>query len=126
MTKIKGFQTFINENLKDNLVSLQGTPIDLIKTLKTTGSWNPDKQDMDKVEKKTEVSGIVGEIGVDEDGRVSPGFMLVDRDNKKLGFVMYDAKRGEFIEGESTFDYTYTGKDSKDNIILQLMKDNLV
>jgi len=50
----------------------------------------------------------------------------VDKDNKKLGFIMYDAKRDEFIEGESTFDYTYTGKDSKDSIILQLMKDNLV
>jgi hypothetical protein len=126
MAKIKGFQTFINENLKDNLVSLPGTPIDLIKTLKTTGSWNTDKQAMNKVEKETEVSGIIGEIGVDMDGRVSPGFMLVDKDNKKLGFIMYDVKRDEFIEGESTFDYTYTGKDSKDSIILQLMKDNLV
>jgi hypothetical protein len=81
---------------------------------------------IDKVEEETEVSGIIGEIGVDEDGRVSPGFMLVDKDNKKLGFIMYDAKRDEFIEGESTFNYTYTGKDSKDSIILQLMKDNLV
>jgi hypothetical protein len=126
MSKIKRFPTFINENLRDNLVSLQGTPIDLIKTLKTTGSWNSEKNDMERVEKKTEVSGIIGEIEVDMDGRVSPGFMLVDRDNKKLGFIMYDAKRDEFIEGESTFDYTYTGKDHKDNIILQLMKDNLV
>jgi hypothetical protein len=126
MSKIKGFQTFVNENLKDNLISLQGTPIDLIKTLKTTGAWNPEKQDMEMIKKKSEVSGFIGEIGVDMDGRVSPGFMLVDGDNKKLGFVMYDINKGEFIEGESTFDYTYTGKETKDNIILQLMKDNLV
>jgi hypothetical protein len=38
---------------------------------------------------------------------------------------MWDHNTKEFIDGDSSYKYTYQGKTDKDNRILQLMLDNL-
>lgn len=81
---------------------------------------------MDKITRDEEVSGIIGKIGDYEgSGYEVPGFWVMSNDNKKIGFVMYDKKSNNFVEGNSIYHYTYNGKTENDNRILQLVKDNL-
>ena len=124
--KVKNFKQFVNENLQEKLSFLSGKPINLIKTLHTTGKWNDEKKEMDKITRDEEVSGIIGKIGDYEgSGYEVPGFWVMSNDNKKIGFVMYDKKSNNFVEGNSIYHYTYNGKTENDNRILQLVKDNL-
>ena len=120
------FNQFINENLQEKLSFLSGKPINLIKTLHTIGKWNDEKKEMDKITKDEKLTGVISKIGNFEEGKYeAPGFWLMSNNNKKLGFVMYDKKNDEFVEGNSMYYYTYTGQSEKDNRILQLFKDNL-
>ena len=126
INKVKNFGQFLNESLKGKLSFLEGKPISLIKTLHTVGKWNDEKREMDKVTRDEEVSGIIGKIGDYEGGGYDvPGFWVMDDNGKRKGFVMYDKKTGEFVEGNSRYHYTYQGKTEKDNRILQLFLDNL-
>ena len=124
---IKRWNQFINESVTslnelDELSDLIDTQISLVKTLHTTGKYNQETREMDKVKSSRIVNGAIGEIGV-YDGDFSPGFFLNDEHGKKLGFVMYDKKNDRFEEGESSLLYTYTGQTESDNQILQKIKN---
>jgi len=121
---INNFQKLLTENLEQKLTFLKGKPISLIKTLHTVGKWNDEKREMDKVTKDEDFDGIIGQIGSLE-GYETPGFWVMDNNGNKKGFVMYDKKTGNFVEGDSMHHYTYQGKTEKDNRILQLILDNL-
>ena len=122
--RVKNWKQFLNESLKDKLSFLEGKPISLIKTLHTVGKWNDEKREMDKVTKDEYLEGVIGQIG-DYDGYETPGFEVMDNSGKRKGFVMYDKKTDEFVEGTSMYHYTYQGKTEKDNRILQSFLDNL-
>lgn len=121
--RIKKWSQFVNEGLKGKLQFLIGQPINLIKRLHTT-KWNKESQTNDKITQDENVSGLIGQIG-DYEGYDTPGFYLTDESGRKKGFVMYDEKNQEFIEGDSTFYYTYHPKTDKDERTLQLIIDNL-
>jgi len=122
--RVKNWKQFLNESLKDKLSFLEGKPISLIKTLHTVGKWNDEKREMDKVTRDEVFDGVIGQIG-DYEGYETPGFWVMDDNGKRKGFVMYDKKTGEFVEGNSMYHYIYQGKTEKDNRILQLFLDNL-
>ena len=124
MRHIKRFNQVITESLKGKLGFLEGKPITLIKTLHTVDKWNEKDQAMGMKTTDEEVSGFIGQIG-DYEGYDTPGFWLVDERGKNKGFVMWDHNTKEFIDGDSSYKYTYQGKTDKDNRILQLMLDNL-
>ncbi len=122
--RVKNWKQFLIESLNSKLSFLEGKHISLIKTLHTVGKWNDEKSEIDKEEKDEDFDGIIGQIG-DYDGYETPGFWVMDNNGKRKGFVMYDKKTGEFVEGNSIYHYTYQGKTEKDNSILQLFLDNL-
>ena len=103
---INNFQKLLTENLEQKLTFLKGKPISLIKTLHTVGKWNDEKREMDKITKDEDFEGVIGQIG-DYDGYETPGFWVMDDNGKRKGFVMYDKKTGEFVEGNSMYHYTY-------------------
>lgn len=121
MQKIRRWVNFLNEKLS----FLEGKPISLVKTLHTTGKWNQKTNKMDDVKKSEDVNGFITNIGEHEGFKIV-GFSLTDGNGKKRGLIMYDKKIKEFVEGDSIFHYTYTGKTDKDNRILQLILDNLL
>lgn len=131
MRHIRDFSSFINEGLKGKLAFLEGKPISLVKTLTTVDKWNREEDRMDMKTTDEEVDGIIGEIGVgrlgvgDYEDHDTPGFWITDEQGKKKGFVMWDEGKGKFVEGESTFGYTYRGRTEEDDRILQLVKDNI-
>lgn len=124
INKVKNWKQFLSESLKGKLSFLEEKPISLIKTLHTVGKWNDEKREMDKITKDEDFEGVIEQIG-DYEGSETPGFWVMDDNGKRKGFVMYDEKTGEFVEGTSIFRYTYRGKTEKDNRILQLFLDNL-
>ena len=126
MRQITSYKDFLNERLEGKLSFIKGKPINLIKTKISVGKWNPSTGQMDKTRTEEEIDGIIGDIGVDYDGIEFPGFILLDSGGKRRGLVMYDAKKDEFIEGESSFYYTYTGKTDADNRTLELVKNNMI
>jgi hypothetical protein len=121
--EIEGLKPF-NESLKGKLSFLEGKPISLIKTLHTVSGWNDENREMNKTKRDEDFEGFIGKIG-DYDGYDTPGFWVMDNNGKKKGFVMYDKKTGNFIEGNSAYHYTYQGKTEKDKRTLQLVLDNL-
>lgn len=122
--RIKSWSEFLGESLKGKLSFLEGKPISLVRTLHTTGKWNEEKGSMDKVEREEDLDGIIGKIG-EYEGENSPGFSVMDNGGKRKGFVMYDEKTGGFIEGDSTYHYTYRGKTEKDERILKSILNNI-
>ncbi len=122
--RVKNWKQFLNESLKDKLSFLEGKPISLIKTLHTVGKWNDEKREMDKITRDEDFDGFIGKIG-DYEGYETPGFWVMDDNGKMKGFVMYDKKTDDFVEGNSMYHYTYQGKTEKDKRILQLFLDNL-
>ena len=122
--RIKSWNDFLVESLKGKLSFLEGKPISLVRTLHTIGKWNEEKGSMDKVEKEEDIDGFIGKIG-EYEGEASLGFSLMDAGGKRKGFVMYDEKTGGFIEGDSTYRYTYRGKTEKDERILKSIVDNI-
>ena len=126
MKQIISYKDFLNESLEGKLSFLIGKPINLIKTQISVDKWNPDSSQMDKARTEEEVNGIIGDIGVDYDGMEFPGFVLLDSNGKRKGLVMYDSKKDEFIEGDSSFYYTYTGLTDLDNRTLDLVKNNVI
>ena len=54
-----------------------------------------------------------------------PGFWVKGKDGKIKACVMYDKNKDEFVEGFSSFHYTYKGQTEKDDRILELVKNNL-
>lgn len=118
---------FKNEtNLNESKLSfLQGKPISLIKTRHTVGKWNKENRQMDKIKTDEDFEGIIGQIG-DYEGYYTPGFWVMNDNGKNKGFVLYDKKNDEFIEGDSTFYYTYKGKTEKDERLLNLFKINFI
>ena len=124
INKVKNWKQFLSESLKGKLSFLEEKPISSIKTLHTVGKWNDEKREMDKITKDEDFEGVIGQIG-DCRGYETPGFWVMDDNGKEKGFVMYDEKTGEFVEGTSIFHDTYRGKTEKDNRILQLFLDNL-
>lgn len=120
----------INENevseaitLQDKLNELVGAEINLIKTLHTTGNYNPETGEMDKVKKDTPVNGVIGEI-VNEPG--VNGLKVMNPQGGKIAFLMYDKRTNEFVEGDSSFKFTYKGADEKSERILQFILRYLV
>lgn len=126
MVHVKRFSDFLNESLESKLAFIKGKPIDLIRTRITLGNWNQARQAMDSAKTEETVSGIIGDIGVDYDGYEFPGFTLLNTRGEKIGLVMYDTKKDEFIDGDSSFYYIYTGKNELDNRTLDLIKNNVI
>lgn len=124
MKHIKRFNQVITESLKGKLGFLEGKPISLLRTLHTVDKWDEEKKNMSMKTTVEEVNGFIGQIG-DYEGYDTPGFWLMDERGRKKGFVMWDEKSKEFIDGDSTFKYTYQGKADKDSRVLQLVLDNL-
>jgi len=124
INRVKKLEKFLNESLIGKLSFLVGKPISLIKTLHTIGKWNDEKNEMDKITKSEEFDGFIGEIS-EIDGIEVAGFGVMNEDGSKKGFVLYDKESGEFVEGMSSYNYTYQGKTEKDDRILQLVVDNL-
>ncbi len=124
MKHIKRFNQVITESLKGKLGFLEGKPISLLRTLHTVDKWDEEKKNMSMETTVEEVNGFIGQIG-DYEGYDTPGFWLMDERGRKKGFVMWDEKSKEFIDGDSTFKYTYQGKTDKDSRVLQLVLDNL-
>lgn len=122
--RIKSWTEFLGESLRGKLSFLEGKPISLVRTLHTTGKWNEEKGSMDQVEREEDLDGFIGKIG-EYDGENSAGFSVMDNGGKRRGFVMYDEKTGGFIEGDSTYHYTYRGKTEKDERILQSILNNI-
>jgi hypothetical protein len=102
------------EDNNDPKESLKGKTINLIKKF---GS----QEEEDK-------KGVIGTIDdFDETGKKDPGlsgFWLLNPSNgKKMGYVMWDKKRKEFVEGNSSWHYTYKGKSSADQAMLDKFKN---
>jgi hypothetical protein len=116
----------LRESLGSTLRFIKGKPISLIKTLHTVGKWNDSKGEMDRVTKSEDINGFIGSIGTYEGDSEVPGFWIVDVNGDKMGYLMYNQKNDEFIEGHSMYHYTYEGKSEKDKRILQLVKDNVL
>lgn len=100
--------------------SLVGKTINLIKTLYTTGNWNPQKKEMDKVTRDEKISGKIGDSKYE--GDYLPGFQLQDNSGKIIGYVMYDKKTDKFVEGFSIYHYVYTGASAQDTAMLNSFK----
>jgi hypothetical protein len=109
--------------VEDKLNELVGTPINLIRTKHTTGKYNPEKGEMDKVSIDEPIDGVIGEIV--NDGVVK-GIKVMNPQGSKISFLMYDKKIGKFIDGDSTFSYTYEAADDKSERILQFILRYLV
>jgi len=119
MNRLKGWTSFIKESFGENLI---GRPISLIRTLHTIGKWDETSRGMEKVTKDEKVMGFIGPMG-EYDGYETSGFWLMDDMGKKKGYILYDKKTGEFVDGESTYHYTYTGETQEDISLLGLIKD---
>lgn len=125
------FRGFLNEQM-ENTSSLERSPISLIKTSRTA-KYNRETGTNDFITKDYEVSGFITEIGLLEptspefnmgyEQPIIPGFWLVDENGRKKEMVMYDEKRKRFIDGNSTFHYTYTGATEQDNQLLNQILD---
>jgi hypothetical protein len=118
-------KTILNESLKKKLGFLEGKPITLIRTFHTVGKWSDEKGEMDKITKDEDFYGFITNIG-EYDGYETPGFWVMDDNGKMKGLVMYDKKTGDFVEGDSSYHYTYRGKTEKDERILELVKNNII
>jgi hypothetical protein len=98
---------------KDPKESLKGKTINLVRTF---GS------------KEEDMKGEIGTIDdFDENGKKDngiSGFWLMNPSNgKKMGYVMWDEKAKEFVEGGSSWSYTYKGKSSADQAMLDKFKN---
>jgi len=100
--------------------SLVGKTINLIKTWHTTDKYNPEKGEMNKVTKDEKISGIIGDSKYE--GDPLQGFQLLNDNGKIIGYVMYDEKKDEFVEGSSIYHYVYTGASAKDTAMLNAFK----
>ena len=100
--------------------SLKGRTINLIKTLHTTDKYNREKGEMNKVTKDEKISGKIGDSKYE--GDPLQGFQLLNDGGKIIGYVMYDEKKDEFVEGGSTFHYVYKGQTSSDQNLLDKFK----
>lgn len=108
---------------EDKLNELIGKPISLIRTLHTRGKYNPETGEMNKVTEDKQIDGVIGEI-VNEFGL--KGLKVMNPQGGKIAFLMYDKHSGSFIEGDSTFKYTYKGADETSERILQFILRYLV
>jgi hypothetical protein len=115
------------EDSNDSKESLKGKTINLIRSWHTTDKYNPEKGEMNKVTKDENLTGEIGTIDdFDETGKKDhglSGFWLMNPSNgKKMGYVMWDDRTKEFVEGNSSWHYTYKGKSSSDQAMLDKFK----
>ena len=114
----------INEaaTVQDKLDELVGNPISLIRT-KHTSKYNPQIGDNEPVTQDEPIDGVIGKIG---DFEGIKGLTVMNGQGGKIAFLMYDEKSGEFIEGDSTWKYTYKGADEQSDRILKFILRYLV
>ncbi len=123
------FMDKINENeiseastVQDKLDELVGKPISLIRT-KHTRKYNPQIGDSEAVTEDQQINGVIGKIG---DFEGIKGLTVMNGQGGKIAFLMYDKKSGEFVEGDSTWKYTYKGADEQSDRILKFILRYLV
>jgi hypothetical protein len=114
----------INEvaTLQDKLDELVGKPISLIRT-KHTRKYNPQIGDSEAVTEDQTIDGVIGKIG---DFEGIKGLTIMNGQGGKIAFLMYDKKSGEFVEGDSSWKYTYKGADEQSDRILKFILRYLV
>jgi hypothetical protein len=107
---------------QDKLDELVGKPISLIRT-KHTRKYNPQIGDNEAVTEDEQINGVIGKIG---DFEGIKGLTIMNGQGGKIAFLMYDKKSGEFIEGDSTWKYTYKGADEQSDRILKFILRYLI
>jgi len=114
----------INEaaTVQDKLDELVGKPISLIRT-KHTRKYNPQIGDNEAVTEDQTINGVIGKIG---DFEGIKGLTIMNEQGGKIAFLMYDKKSGEFVEGDSSWKYTYKGADEQSDRILKFILRYLV
>jgi hypothetical protein len=124
-TKHKGLPPKISESFDTEKLSfLIGKPINLIKILHTTGKYDPISGQMSKVKREEKISARIK--GFDDEGGYSVPCMTISRldSNNTIGRIMWDKKSNEFVEGDSSFHYTYEPESEVDMRNLELFKNN--